>query len=430
MLSDIPHIFLTGHPGSGKTTAIKKVLSSIKSNKECSDLLIKGFYTEECRSRGGDRIGFDIVHWLDHQEAKRAVLARMSDRLKKSDPSVGKYLVNIENINAYAITSICHDSRDCDAFSKELVIVDEVGKMEMLSPQFTPSVKNLLNDIATTKKKRMIIGTIPTPRYGRIIPAVEEIRARDDVVVMHVTKSDRDELTEVLKSVVKYVFVGGANGTYIREKIGPFLYKRPIGSSSMLDNKEVKSDTNSSSCVPTSYLQACGPLFLEEVQPKVLLLGETASPLPTNPTHSYYERSMWSVLGKIFQIEYKPIKDMEAATKKDTETYLNLKKLVLSKGICIWDVLANVHEKGKHKRRKKNSEDIPNDINAFLIKYPSIEMIGFIGKKAQVKFSVHGKPSIQEIIMLPSSSLANSRMTIEEKVACWKSSISKFIPDL
>ena len=120
----------------------------------------------------------------------------------------------------------------------ELVILDEVGKMEMLCPQFLPAVHKLLD--STVSKKRTILGTIPTPRYGRIIPAVEDIRARDDVLVLHVTKADREELRELLQREIRKIFDNSGKTEaedIIREILAPFVYTRPIGASSVNSNK-------------------------------------------------------------------------------------------------------------------------------------------------------------------------------------------------
>ena len=50
------HILLTGPPGIGKTTLVKKISESL-----CKDNFVTGFFTEEVRSMGGIRTGFDAV---------------------------------------------------------------------------------------------------------------------------------------------------------------------------------------------------------------------------------------------------------------------------------------------------------------------------------------------------------------------------------
>jgi nucleoside-triphosphatase len=64
-------ILLTGMPGCGKTTMVKKVVDELKKKQivKC----IQGFYTEECRNTQNERIGFDVVS-LD---GKRGALARV-----------------------------------------------------------------------------------------------------------------------------------------------------------------------------------------------------------------------------------------------------------------------------------------------------------------------------------------------------------------
>lgn len=48
-------IFLTGSPGVGKTTIIKRVVDEFPDE-------VFGFYSQECRENG-QRVGFDIIAW-------------------------------------------------------------------------------------------------------------------------------------------------------------------------------------------------------------------------------------------------------------------------------------------------------------------------------------------------------------------------------
>ena len=72
-------IFLTGCPGVGKTTIVKKV-------REAVDRPVCGFYSEEFRE-SGQRIGFNIV---DVKTKKTTVLASLKKNFR--GPNVGKYI--------------------------------------------------------------------------------------------------------------------------------------------------------------------------------------------------------------------------------------------------------------------------------------------------------------------------------------------------
>jgi nucleoside-triphosphatase len=66
-------ILITGNPGVGKTTLIKKLYDKLSQDAKYNDL-INGFYTEEVRDKSNERIGFDVINLKD--ESKRTCLAR------------------------------------------------------------------------------------------------------------------------------------------------------------------------------------------------------------------------------------------------------------------------------------------------------------------------------------------------------------------
>ena len=66
-------ILITGNPGVGKTTLIKKLHDKLSQDVNYKKLL-SGFYTEEVRDNSNQRIGFDIIDLND--ESKRTGLAR------------------------------------------------------------------------------------------------------------------------------------------------------------------------------------------------------------------------------------------------------------------------------------------------------------------------------------------------------------------
>ncbi len=105
-------IVLTGDPGCGKTTLIRRVLTDIS-------VPVGGFYTQEVRE-GGTRKGFEIIT-LD---GRRAILAHVNTRSPKR---VGKYGVNLAALDTLAIPSVQQAVN-----LRQIVIIDELGPMELL----------------------------------------------------------------------------------------------------------------------------------------------------------------------------------------------------------------------------------------------------------------------------------------------------------
>ena len=69
-------VLITGQPGVGKTTLIKKLHDKLCLNETLKLFLRGGFYTEEVRSSSHERIGFDVVDLK--QPSSRARLARVT----------------------------------------------------------------------------------------------------------------------------------------------------------------------------------------------------------------------------------------------------------------------------------------------------------------------------------------------------------------
>lgn len=473
-------LFLTGNPSAGKTTMLVSVVNSVLTELAGNpNVNLRGFYTEECR-QNGTRAGFDIVHILPHggiqladvnvggtnvggtgdiltSLSARAPLARAGS--KGSGPMVGKYVVDVPSIKANAMPSI--DPSIPVKCSKDvgvtLVLLDEIGKMEMHCDGFLETVHKCLDS-----SNCIVLGTLPTPRYGHIIQAVEDIRARPDVTVVYVTKQNRDELRDYVKEAVISALGSTTNGAGGDENfanvLSAYLYDRDIGAPKMN-----KPEGASQKVAPSTYsnkpparnklgprdlsratkngnevghvekkteIMPCGPLAHRSIPPKVLLLGHTASPLPDDEEMCYAERSMWNVLGKMVD---KP----PSGGNVPKDEYIALKDAVLSSGIAIWDVLSDVHVKGPTPKNKKaKKESAANPIGDFLAERKSIEAIAFIGAKAKKSFVTYfcgGKSCSDEfllgggrrlqLVVLPSSSRANSRMSVADKADEWRKAL-------
>ena len=129
-------IAITGLPGTGKTTLIRRLSSFLQER----GIELAGFYTAELRE-GGKRIGFDIVTL---PQEKRIPLARIGTGPAK----VGRYRVLVENLD-----EVCREM--LSVHQPALYIVDELGKMELFSREFLKFMDRVLqgNFLLTYGKK-------------------------------------------------------------------------------------------------------------------------------------------------------------------------------------------------------------------------------------------------------------------------------------
>ena len=121
-------IFLTGTPGSGKSTVLMNVIDILKKK----GLKVGGFITPEIRARG-KRIGFKVV---DIHSNAEGILASVD---QKYGPQVGKYHVNLEDFEKVALNALDFAMKECD-----IICVDEIGKMELFSTRFKDKIEEML----------------------------------------------------------------------------------------------------------------------------------------------------------------------------------------------------------------------------------------------------------------------------------------------
>lgn len=162
-------LLLTGRPGVGKTTVIKKVAEALGDQAA-------GFYTEEIRQENGQRTGFRLVT-LDGEEA---VMAHV-DLREEGRPRVSRYGVDVSTIEALGVSAL----RRAMA-SEQVVMVDEIGKMELFSDAFRKTVRQAVEGDAA------VLGTVMSARH----PWVDELKAKEQVAVWEVTTGNRNQLPE------------------------------------------------------------------------------------------------------------------------------------------------------------------------------------------------------------------------------------------
>jgi nucleoside-triphosphatase len=168
-----PVYLLTGRPGTGKTSLIKQALAGLT-------VRAGGFYTEEIR-RQGERLGFRLVT-LDGREA---VLAHV-DFNKRC--RVGKYGVDVAALEGVGVAAL----REAAA-TGDLTVVDEIGRMELLSAEFRKVVLELI------EAGKRVLGTLMLQPD----PFADTIRRHPNVEVITLTRQDFPATLERVRNWLK-----------------------------------------------------------------------------------------------------------------------------------------------------------------------------------------------------------------------------------
>ncbi len=173
------NFIVTGYPGVGKTTVIEELVAALGSRAG-------GFLTREVR-QGGRRTGF-LIESLD---GHRSLLAR---RDRKGGPRVGSYRVLVSNLESVGVEAV---KRALD--TKQIVIVDEIGKMELISPRFRDIIMLALDSDKT------VVATLSMSRD----PFSERIRSRSDVTMLEVRHDNRDLMPSRIREMIQNQVDGG-----------------------------------------------------------------------------------------------------------------------------------------------------------------------------------------------------------------------------
>jgi nucleoside-triphosphatase len=97
---------------------------------------------------------------------------------------VGAYVVLVRSFEAVAIPSLIGEE-------DKVFLIDEIGKMECFSDPFCKRVREIFDSDAR------VLATIP---FRSTVPFIEGIRNRQDVLIVTVTRENRDRLPEDLSA--------------------------------------------------------------------------------------------------------------------------------------------------------------------------------------------------------------------------------------
>ncbi|MFJ9412602.1 nucleoside-triphosphatase [Streptomyces sp. NPDC101227] len=166
-------ILLEGRPGVGKTTVVRRLAALLRTRRAV------GFTTGEIR-QDRTRTGFALETL---QDGRRGVLAHVDFA---GPPRVGRYGVDLGVMERLALPPLRSAAVDPDP--GELVLIDELGGMELACTAFQDAVRCLFaSDID-------IVATV----HAKGDPFTDALKRRADIELIHVTRANRDALPQEL----------------------------------------------------------------------------------------------------------------------------------------------------------------------------------------------------------------------------------------
>ena len=156
-------LLVQGRPGAGKSTAARRLVDILRAR----GVPVRGFTTEEIRE-GGRRVGFAV----NAVDGHRGVLAHVDIG---GPVRVGRYGVDLTEFERVALPSLG------DPEPGGVVMIDELGKMELASAAFRDAVQRLVDS------RFPLVATVHVHRY----PFTDALKRHIEVVRLAAGNRDR-----------------------------------------------------------------------------------------------------------------------------------------------------------------------------------------------------------------------------------------------
>jgi nucleoside-triphosphatase len=172
---------VTGPSGIGKTSILRRTVKELENR----NYKVGGMFCREVRE-GGIRVGFEIK---DISTGQRGWLAHVN---QPTGPTIGKYHVNLTDLDVISAGAILDALKNAD-----ILAVDEIGPMELLSPAFSKAL------IKAVESSKPLVGTI---HYQLSNSLVNSIKAREDTELIKVTYDKRENLHNlIVDKITEYI---------------------------------------------------------------------------------------------------------------------------------------------------------------------------------------------------------------------------------
>lgn len=167
------NILITGKPHSGKSTLLKKLITTIENKV--------GFVTNEILGANG-RVGFEI----ENNRGEKILLAHTDS---ETSYKVSRYFVNIENLESSISKITTFENTD-------LLYLDEIGQMQLSSDKFKEMTLDLLNS------KNTFLATLSLVFEDAFIKMIKE---RDDIILIEISAENREEKEKYILQLLRKI---------------------------------------------------------------------------------------------------------------------------------------------------------------------------------------------------------------------------------
>lgn len=164
----VKNLFITGKPGCGKTSLLREICLPFMDS-------IGGFYTEELRENDGkSRSGFRLKTF----DGREGLLAKKG---MKSSHKLNKYGLDLDVLDKIGVDSVQKALQN-----KKVVVIDEIGTMEVFSELFRKTLMECLHSP---------VKVLATIRFNSQ-PFTDEVKKMPDTALVYLS---RDNFIEVKK---------------------------------------------------------------------------------------------------------------------------------------------------------------------------------------------------------------------------------------
>ncbi|CAG9760081.1 unnamed protein product [Ceutorhynchus assimilis] len=178
------HILVTGVPGIGKTTLIRRIVENLRTTK----LTFNGFLTEDIRVSEDERFEKAGVGVIRIRPEGRTILAhKMHHPVGPRYARLGSYTIYVKNFEDLTLPML-------HSFQQGILII-EIGRMQLCSRKFEEAIPLLFN-----RQNVQVLAIVPNQGPEM----VEKLKRNNNTKVINVTLENRDVLSREIFNFFLY----------------------------------------------------------------------------------------------------------------------------------------------------------------------------------------------------------------------------------